>query len=112
MILVTGASGYVGSHIVRALHNLEIPVRAMVHNRRRAETEGRLRGLPIDIVHGDVLRSATLKPAMQGVYAVIHTVAIAIEKGDRTYESINYQGTIHVVDTARAAGVRRFINIS
>jgi NADH dehydrogenase len=43
---------------------------------------------------------------------VIHTVAIAIEKGGRKYEAINYQGTVNVVDAARAAGVKRFINIS
>ena len=42
---------------------------------------------------------------------VIHTVAIAIEKGGREYETINYQGTVNVVDAAKAAGVKRFINI-
>jgi NADH dehydrogenase len=44
--------------------------------------------------------------------AVIHTVAIAIEKGSRNYESFNYQGTVNVVEAAKAAGVRRFINVS
>ncbi len=112
MILVTGASGYVGSHIVRRLHSLGKPVRAMVRTRRRAEAEGRLKGLPVELVQGDVTSPATLRPAMQGVSAIIHTVAIAIEKGDRTYERINYQGTVDVVDAARAAGVSRFINLA
>jgi NADH dehydrogenase len=49
---------------------------------------------------------------MQGVESVIHTVAIAIEKGGRDFETINYQGTVNVVNAARAAGVKRFINIS
>jgi len=112
MILVTGGSGFVGSHIVRRLIDLQMPVKALVYNRRRAENEGRLKGLPIELVQGDVMRAATLKPAMQGVVAVIHTAAIAVETGDRTYETINYQGTIHVVDAARAAGIKRFINLS
>jgi len=112
MILVTGASGFVGSHIVRRLASLQIPVRGLVFNRRRAENEGRLKGFPVEIVQGDILRSATLKPAMEAAAAVIHTAAIAVETGDRTYESINFQGTIHVVDSARIAGISRFINLS
>jgi len=112
MILVTGASGYVGSHLVRRLVAMDRPVRALVRSRRRAEREGRLAGLPVEWVEGDVTRPETLSPAMQGATAVVHTVAIAIEKGGLTYEAINYQGTVHVVEAARAASVRRFINIS
>jgi len=112
MILVTGGSGFVGSHIVRRLIDLQMPVKALVYNRRRAENEGRLKGLPSELVQGDIMRAATLKPAMEGIVAVIHTAAIAVETGDRTYETINYQGTIHVVDAARAAGIKRFINLS
>ena len=112
MILVTGASGYVGSHIVKKLVAAGKPVRAMVHNPDRAKTEGRLQGLDIDWVQGDVTRPETLEKALEGVTAVIHTVAIAIEKGGRKYEVINYEGTVNMVDAAKKMGVRRFLNMS
>jgi uncharacterized protein YbjT (DUF2867 family) len=111
MILVTGASGYLGSHIVKRLADIGQPVRALVRNRTWAEAEGRLASLKIEWVEGDVTKPETLASAMRGVDTVIHTVAIAIEKGGRTYEAINYQGTANVVDAAKAIGVKRFINI-
>ena len=111
MILVTGATGYVGSHIVKRLAEAGQPIRGLVRNRRWAEAEGRLTGLKVEWVEGDVTRPETLAAAMQGVDTVIHTVAIAVEKGGRTYEGINVSGTVNVVDAAKAAGVKRFINI-
>jgi uncharacterized protein YbjT (DUF2867 family) len=112
MIVVTGASGYVGSHLTRRLVEMGEPVRALVRSRRQAEKEGRLKDLPVEWVEGDVTRPETLSPAMQGATAVVHTVAVAIEKGGRQYETINYQGTVNVVEAAKGVGVRRFVNIS
>jgi uncharacterized protein YbjT (DUF2867 family) len=112
MIVVTGASGYVGSHIVRRLVETGKPVRAFVRSRQSAQKEGRLKGLDVDWAEGNVTRPETLSPAIEGASAIIHTVAIAIEKGGRTYEEINYQGTVNVVEATRAAGVQRLINIS
>lgn len=88
------------------------PVRALIRSRQRAEKEGRLAGLNVEWVECDVTRPETLRPALESATAVIHTVAIAIEKGSLTYEAVNYQGTVNVVEAAKAAGVRRFINIS
>ncbi len=112
LILVTGGSGYFGSHIVRRLAGMGWPVRALIRSRERAEREGRLAGLEVEWVEGDVTRPETLVAAMRGASAIIHTVAIAIEKGGRRYETINYEGTVNVVEAAKAAGVRRFLNQS
>ncbi|MBN1566105.1 MAG: complex I NDUFA9 subunit family protein [Anaerolineae bacterium] len=112
MILVTGASGYIGNNIVRRLVESGKPVRALVHN--PAKAEARLADIrnKIEIVQGDVTRPASLVPALAGVSAVVHLVAIAIEKNKGDYERINTQGTINLVDAAQTAGVKRFINMS
>lgn len=112
MIVVTGASGYVGSHITRRLVEKGKPVRAMVRSVELAKKEQRLSDLAIDWIAGDVTRPETLAAVMQNATAVIHTVAVAIEKGDRSYEAINHQGTVNVVEAAQKAGIRRFINLS
>lgn len=111
-ILVTGAAGFVGNNVVRRLVAEGKPVRAMVHDPEKAKIRlGDLKG-KVEIVKGDVTDRASLVPLMRDVSAVVHTVAVAIEKGNATYEDVNYQGTIHVVDAAEAANVRRFIYVS
>ncbi len=112
MILVTGAGGYVGSHLTRRLVESGKPVLALVYNRHKAEREGRLKNLPVTLVEGDVTKPETLQVALEGVSSVVHTVAIAIEKGGKSYEEVNYQGTVNLVDATKNAGIRRFINLS
>ncbi|MDE2857738.1 MAG: SDR family NAD(P)-dependent oxidoreductase, partial [Chloroflexota bacterium] len=111
-VLVTGAAGYLGNQIVKKLVALGHPVRAMA--RRPAKAQLRLREVAagIEIVEGDVTVPASLSPVMENVEAVIHLVAIAMEKRGQTYEAVNFQGTVNVIDAAQAAGVKRFINMS
>lgn len=111
-VLVTGAAGFFGNNIVRRLVQQGKPVRAMVRSPEKAAL--RLADVKdrIEIVKGDVTDRESLKPLMDGVSAVIHLVAISMEKGGSTYEEINYQGTVNVVDAASAKGVSRFIHMS
>lgn len=111
-ILVTGAAGFLGNNVVRRLAEQGKPVRAMVRNVDKAEK--RLADVKdkIEIVQGDVADREGLKTLMRDVSTVIHLVAIALEKGGQTYEAVNYQGTVNVVDAAQAAGVPRFIYMS
>ncbi len=111
-ILVTGAAGYLGNQTMKRLVAEGRPARALV--RRKAKAAIRLGAIAdhIEIIEGDVTRPASLKQAMAGVDGVVHTVAIAMEKGGQTYEAVNYQGTVNVLKAAKEAGVERFINIS
>jgi NADH dehydrogenase len=84
----------------------------MVRDHRRAEREARLGGLSVEWIEADVTRPETLAAAMTGVETVIHTVAIAVETGERTYERINLQGTANILRAAAEYGARRFINMS
>jgi NADH dehydrogenase len=84
----------------------------LVRDRKRAEQESRLQGLAVELVEADVTQPKTLESGFEGGEAVIHTVAIAIEKSNLKYEEINAQGTFNVLEAAKAAGIRRFINIS
>jgi uncharacterized protein YbjT (DUF2867 family) len=111
-ILVTGAAGYVGNNTVKRLVEMGKPVRAMVNSVEKAQQRLASVKDKIEIVKGDVTNRDSLKPLMKDVSAVVHLVAIAIEKGGNTYENINYQGTINVVDAANDANVPRFINMS
>lgn len=112
MILITGAAGFVGSNLVHHLVAQGKPVRALVHSPHKAAV--RLAGVrdQIEIVRGDVTHPETLRPALEGASAVVHLVAVAIERERGDYERINTGGTVNLVDAARAAGVQRFIIMS
>jgi uncharacterized protein YbjT (DUF2867 family) len=111
-ILVTGGAGFVGNNIIDKLVAKGHTVRAMVHSVEKAQKRLGKYGGKVEIVQGDVTKRASLSPLMDGVTAIIHTVAISMEKGTQTYDEVNYQGTVNMVDAATDAGVSRFINIS
>jgi uncharacterized protein YbjT (DUF2867 family) len=111
-ILVTGAAGFVGNNVVEKLVAQGKPVRAMVRGMEKAKKRLGKYGDKVEIVEGDVRERKSLAPLMKDVSAIVHTVAISMEKGGATYDEVNYQGTINLVDAAEKAGVQRFVFVS
>ena len=108
MILVTGGTGFVGGHVVRALLDAGKPVRCLVRDLGRA---GQLEGLGSELVEADMTEPETLRGAVEGVESVVHLVAI--RQGKRSqFEAVMSRGTRALLDEARRAGVRRFVHMS
>jgi NADH dehydrogenase len=105
MILLTGATGYVGGTIVERLVTEGRPVRALVR-RRPAPLPG-----TVDPVVGDVTDPESLRRAVDGVDTVINLVAV-LDGPDERFEAVNARGPANLVAAARAAGVRRFVHMS
>src|SRR2546421_187520 len=107
-VLVTGASGLVGSHVVEALVARGEPVRALVRPASRAAV------LPLgaEAVTGDVTDPAAWQAAARGVRAIVHAAAIVQRRASwEQYVAVNVDGTRLAVNAARTAGAR-LIHIS
>ena len=107
-VLVTGAAGFVGPHVVHTLRARELPVRALVRGRAQGS---RLAAWGAEVVEGDVTDPSSLRAAFAGVDAVVHLVSII--KGSRAdFDRVMTQGTRDLVAAAQDAGVRRFVLMS
>ena len=104
-VLVTGGTGFVGTHVVHALRARELPVRALV---RAPKGGARLAAWGAELATGDVTEPATLAAACAGVDAVVHLVSI-IKGRPADFERVMAQGTRNLVAAAKSAGVRRVV---
>ena len=109
-VVVTGAAGFVGAHTCRRLAADGWHVLALVRNAAKAAE--RLAHLPVEIRVGDIMDEPYLRSSMDGATAVVHLAAVAIERDGDTYDSANIQATDTVLESARAAGVDRFVHMS
>jgi uncharacterized protein YbjT (DUF2867 family) len=109
-VLVTGASGLVGTHVCRELSKNGWQVRAMVRDPAKAAMA--LGQLPVEFRVGDVRDAGSLRSALSGCGAVVHLAAIAIEKKGEKYNETNSAATERLISAARAENVQRVIFMS
>jgi dihydroflavonol-4-reductase len=110
-LLVTGATGFLGSHVARQLaaRGDRVRVLARPSSDRRAVAD-----LPVEIIEGDLRDSASLDRALSGVQRVFHVAAdyrLWARNPQEIYES-NVAGTRNLLEASRRAGVERFIYTS
>jgi NADH dehydrogenase len=104
-LLVTGGTGFVGPHVVRALHEAGHDLRVLVRDAAGA------RDLPAQPTTGDMTDLESLRQAAEGVDGVVHLVAIRQGRPEQ-FQRVMEQGTRDLVAAARDAGVRRFVLMS
>ncbi|MFY9399337.1 MAG: NAD-dependent epimerase/dehydratase family protein, partial [Desulfomonilia bacterium] len=107
-VLVTGASGFLGTRLVEMLCERDFKVRALV---RRLSNIERLKSLPVEIAYGDVGRLGDLEPAFEGVDLVVHAAADTAGREEEG-ETSTIQGTRNVIGLCRSHGIKRLVYIS
>jgi NAD dependent epimerase/dehydratase len=118
-VLVTGAGGFIGSHLTERLVELGAEVRAFVHY----NGAGRLGWLDdsavkdhLEIAAGDVRDEGMVRKAVQGREAVFHLAALIgipySYNAPVSYVQVNVQGTLNVLMAVRESGVERFVHTS
>lgn len=111
LTLVTGATGFLGSHVARQLRARGEHVRVLV---RASSVRRALEGLDVEWAYGDLRDRASLREALRGVCRVFHVAAdyrLWTRNPRELYES-NVTGTRNLLEAAAAAGVERFVYTS
>ncbi|MDQ6659607.1 MAG: NAD-dependent epimerase/dehydratase family protein [Chloroflexota bacterium] len=110
-VLVTGAAGFLGSHLVDMLVEQGDEVRAMV---RPIEDANRLLNRDgVEVVYGDLTDTVSLRDAVKGVQRVYNVGAKTGPWGlDEVYRAINVQGVADLINVSMEAGVERIIHTS
>jgi nucleoside-diphosphate-sugar epimerase len=109
VILVTGANGFIGRHMVEALEKAGVPRRALLSRPNAGFTQ---RFPKVPTVCGDLLDEAVLREALDGVETIIHLAAKNIDHDDSGFERVNVEGTRLLCRLATKFGVARVLYLS
>jgi nucleoside-diphosphate-sugar epimerase len=109
--LVTGATGFTGGHLVRALQDRGYRVRALVRDSAKAP---RLLDRGVEVVSGDLVHAADVSRAAQGCSCIYHIAALyrSARHPNQAYYDVNVRGTQYVLDAADRHHVDRVVHCS
>lgn len=106
-ILVAGASGFVGRHLVARLVARGHEVRALARSPKPDVRDER-----VEWRAGDITRPESLRGAAEGREVVFHLVGVSREQGEETFQRVHVEGTRNLLAEARRAGAERFVFVS
>ncbi len=108
-ILVTGANGFIGSHIVEKFIQKGHQVRCLVHRNLTW-----LKNLPVELVYGSITKPETLVPAIKDVDFVFHSAAVLRVVKTSEYYEVNHIGTKNLIEAVfkHNPDIKRFVYIS
>jgi nucleoside-diphosphate-sugar epimerase len=107
--LVTGATGFVGSHLAEALRRRGDEVTALA---RSASKAAALEPLGVRVVLGDLHDRTALERAVEGQDVVYHVAGVVAARNEADFLAANRDGTRHVTEAAERAGVGRLVLVS
>jgi nucleoside-diphosphate-sugar epimerase len=110
-IAITGATGFIGSHLTEALVAQGHEVTCLARSREKMNW---IRDLPVRMIYGDVCRKHSLEKFVAGQEVIVHLAGLTKAPDLETYTRVNVEGTKNVLSAAAAKGVRlrRFVMIS
>src|SRR5579871_3105116 len=118
-VLVTGAGGFIGSHLAEALHLAGANVRAFVHYNALG-SHGWLERSPhrheLEVFSGDISDPDSVRSATNGIDTIFHLAALIgipySYQAARSYVNVNILGTLNVLQAAKTENVRRVVHTS
>jgi nucleoside-diphosphate-sugar epimerase len=109
--LVTGANGFVGSHVCEALITAGYSVRALV---RKSSDLTNLQGVPVQLAYGDLSDPQSLVAVVEGIDTVINNAGLTKTNNPRDFHTVNALGTENILRATAEhnPGLKRFVQIS
>ncbi|MCD6116187.1 NAD-dependent epimerase/dehydratase family protein [bacterium] len=110
-VFVTGATGFTGGHLARALNKKGYQVRCLV---RSKEKGAGLESLGMELAVGDLTDKKSLVPALNGIDIVYHIAAVYREQNipRKRFWEVNVEGTKNLLEASAETGIKRFVHCS